>query len=331
MTAVSPASPSTLIVIPCLNEALHIEALIENVRPSLDVLEAKVVIADGGSTDGTRDIARRLCEEDPRVLFLDNPKRIQSAAVNRAVAELGAGLDYLIRIDAHATYPDDYCERLVEEALATGADSVVVAMQTEGFSTFQKATAYAQNSKLGNGGSKHRTGAAGHWAEHGHHALMRIAAFAAVGGYDETFSHNEDAELDYRLGRAGYRIWMTDRTSMVYYPRTRIVPLFKQYFGYGRGRAKNILKHLAMPGLRQMLPLGVATVAFGALLAIINWAAIIPFGVWAAACLGYGVWMAVSERNPYGPLAAVSAMVMHLAWSAGFWRELLDFRPRVPQ
>ncbi|MDX0407920.1 succinoglycan biosynthesis glycosyltransferase ExoA [Sinorhizobium medicae] len=322
-------STSSLIVIPCLDEASHIEALIEKLRPALTPLNAQIVIADGGSTDGTRDIARRLATEDPRVLFLDNPKRIQSAAINRAVAELGADSDYLIRIDAHGTYPDDYCERLVEDALATGADSVVVAMQTVGFSTFQKATAFAQNSKLGNGGSKHRSGAVGHWAEHGHHALMRIEAFKAVGGYDESFSHNEDAELDYRLGKAGYRIWMTDRTSMVYYPRAKIVPLFRQYFGYGRGRAKNFLKHRAMPGLRQMVPLAVAPVVFGALLAIVNWMAVLPAGVWAGACLGYGVWMALGQRNPYGPLAAVAAMVMHLAWSAGFWRELLDFRRRV--
>ncbi|MDX0434000.1 glycosyltransferase family 2 protein [Sinorhizobium medicae] len=322
-------STSSLIVIPCLDEASHIEALIEKLRPALTPLNAQIVIADGGSTDGTRDIARRLATEDPRVLFLDNPKRIQSAAINRAVAELGADSDYLIRIDAHGTYPDDYCERLVEDALANGADSVVVAMQTVGFSTFQKATAFAQNSKLGNGGSKHRSGAVGHWAEHGHHALMRIEAFKAVGGYDESFSHNEDAELDYRLGKAGYRIWMTDRTSMVYYPRAKIVPLFRQYFGYGRGRAKNFLKHRAMPGLRQMVPLAVAPVVFGALLAIVNWMAVLPAGVWAGACLGYGVWMALGQRNPYGPLAAVAAMVMHLAWSAGFWRELLDFRRRV--
>ncbi|PLU21287.1 succinoglycan biosynthesis protein exoa [Sinorhizobium medicae] len=322
-------STSSLIVIPCLDEASHIEALIEKLRPALTPLNAQIVIADGGSTDGTRDIARRLATEDPRVLFLDNPKRIQSAAINRAVAELGADSDYLIRIDAHGTYPDDYCERLVEDALATGADSVVVAMQTVGFSTFQKATAFAQNSKLGNGGSKHRSGAVGHWAEHGHHALMRIEAFKAVGGYDESFSHNEDAELDYRLGKAGYRIWMTDRTSMVYYPRAKIVPLFRQYFGYGRGRAKNFLKHRALPGLRQMVPLAVAPVVFGALRAIVNWMAVLPAGVWAGACLGYGVWMALGQRNPYGPLAAVAAMVMHLAWSAGFWRELLDFRRRV--
>ena len=51
---------------------------------------------------------------------------------------------------------------------------------------------------------------------------MRVAAFRAVGGYDESFSHNEDAELDYRLRAAGYRIWMTDKTFMVYYPRASV-------------------------------------------------------------------------------------------------------------
>jgi succinoglycan biosynthesis protein ExoA len=44
--------------------------------------------------------------------------------------------------------------------------------------------------------------------------------------------------------------------------------------------------------------------------------------------VGYGFWMAIGQRNPYGPLAAVSAMVMHFAWSAGFWMELLSFRGR---
>ncbi|OHV78753.1 glycosyltransferase family 2 protein [Ensifer sp. LCM 4579] len=322
-------STSSLIVIPCLNEAMHIEALVEKLRPCLDPLNARIVVADGGSTDGTREITRDLAADESRLLFLDNPQRIQSAAINRAVTEFGTGADFLIRIDAHATYPDDYCVRLVEEAIAVGADSVVVAMETVGHSIFQKATAVAQNSKLGNGGSKHRIGAAGHWVEHGHHALMRIDAFRAIGGYDESFSHNEDAEFDYRLRKAGYRIWMTDKTSMVYYPRTRIGPLFRQYFGYGRGRARNFLKHRAMPGVRQMLPMAVAPVAVGAFLAIINWAAIIPLGVWAAACLGYGVWIALGQRNPYGPLAAVSAMVMHIAWSAGFWRELLSFRDRA--
>lgn len=317
-----------LIVIPCLNEEKHIEGVIDRLGGALDDLDARIVVADGGSRDATRQIVGRIAETNNKVTLLDNPKRIQSAAVNLAVATFGADCDYLIRIDAHGDYPDDYCQNLVHEALETGADSVVVGMQTIGLGTFQKATALAQNSKLGNGGSKHRTGAHSHWTDHGHHALMRIAAFRAIGGYDENFNHNEDAECDYRLNKAGYRIWMTDKTSMIYYPRSSVLPLFRQYFGYGRGRARNFLKHRALPSIRQMIPLAVAPVAIGALLAFVSWLAIVPVGLWALACLSYGAWLALGKGDPYGPLAAVSAMVMHFAWSAGFWRELLDFRGR---
>jgi succinoglycan biosynthesis protein ExoA len=311
-----------LIAIPCLNEARHIEQVIGQLEQALEELDAHIVVIDG-SGDGTQAIVSRIAGANPKVTLLDNPKRIQSAAINLAVATYGADYDYLIRIDAHGDYPQDYCQRLVEEALATGADSVVVGMRTIGHGLFQKATAIAQNSKLGNGGSRHRIGGASHWTDHGHHALMRISAFRTMGGYDESFSHNEDAELDYRLNKAGYRIWMTDKTSMVYYPRSSVGPLFRQYFGYGRGRARNFLKHRSMPGLRQMIPLAVMPVTVGALLAIVHWIAAVPFVLWAAACLGYGAWMALGQKNPYGPLAAVSAMIMHFAWSAGFWRELL--------
>ncbi len=322
------SSVSSLIIIPCLNEAKHIEPLIEKLDPALDDLNARIVVADGGSTDGTREIVARISETDHRVILLDNPRRLQSAAINLAVSTFGRDYEYFIRIDAHGDYPDDYCQRLVEEAQETEADSVVVAMETVGFGMFQKATAFAQNSKLGNGGSKHREGAEGHWTDHGHHALMRVNAFETVGGYDESFSHNEDAELDYRLKKAGFGIWMTDKTRMIYYPRSSVKTLFRQYLGYGRGRAKNILKHGNMPKLRQMLPLAVVPVFIGAFLAVLNWIAVIPFSLWAIACVGYGFWMAVGQRNPYGPLAALSAMVMHFAWSAGFWMELLSFRNR---
>jgi succinoglycan biosynthesis protein ExoA len=121
---------------------------------------------------------------------------------------------------------------------------------------------------------------------------------------------------------------MTEKTHMVYYPRASVSGLFRQYLGYGRGRAKNILKHRALPKIRQMIPLMVFPVVAGTSLALLNWVALVPAGLWAAACIGYGAWMAVRERNPYGPLAGLSAMIMHLAWSAGFWLQLLEFRRR---
>ncbi|WP_245582395.1 glycosyltransferase family 2 protein [Neorhizobium lilium] len=317
-----------LLVIPCLNEAKTIEPLLHKLHAQRGDTDMLIVVADGGSTDGTPEIVARVSETVPQVVLLPNRKKIQSAAINLAVQRFGEERDYLIRIDAHGDYPDDYCRALLEEAVALEADSVVVGMDTVGFGLFQKATAAAQNSKLGNGGSKHRAGGGGEWVDHGHHALMRIAAFEAVGGYDESFSHNEDAELDFRLRKAGFRIWMTGKTYMTYYPRASAAALFRQYLGYGRGRAKNLLKHRSVPKIRQAVPLAVAPVVVIGLLALLHWWAAIPLAIWAVACLGYGVWMAVGQRNPLGPLAAVSAMIMHFAWSAGFWLELIGVKAR---
>ncbi|MBN9222040.1 MAG: glycosyltransferase family 2 protein [Mesorhizobium sp.] len=322
------APASSLIVIPCLNEAAHIGALLDQLRPSAERLSARIIVADGGSTDGTLAIVEDVAARDPRVILLHNRRRIQSAAINLAVGTFGEGAEYLIRIDAHGGYPDDYCDRLVEEALATGADSVVVSMLTSGSGAVQKAAAAAQNSKLGTGGSKHRHLSAGEWIDHGHHALMRISAFGAVGGYDETFSHNEDAELDYRLRQAGYRIWMSGRTQMVYYPRASLKGLYFQYLGYGRGRAKNVLKHRVIPKVRQMVPLAVFPVVLLAAFSFIHWIAAVPLLLWMSVCLGYGLAAAIRQRKADVALAGVSAMVMHFAWSVGFWLQLLGLGAR---
>ncbi|MER8382602.1 MULTISPECIES: glycosyltransferase family 2 protein [unclassified Mesorhizobium] len=320
--------PSCMIVVPCLNEAPHIGALLRELRPAAKRLGAVIIVADGGSTDGTRTIVADIAAKDQRVVLLHNEKRLQSAAINLAVARFGEGVDYLIRIDAHGGYPADYCDRLVEEAQATGADSVVVSMLTSGSGMVQKAAAAAQNSRLGTGGSKHRHLSAGEWVDHGHHALIRISAFTAVGGYDETFSHNEDAELDYRLRQAGYRIWMTGKTQMVYYPRSSLKGLYFQYLGYGRGRAKNVLKHRMIPKIRQMVPLLVFPVVLLAAFSFVHWLAAVPLLLWVSVCLGYGFWTAVSQRKPDIALAGVSAMVMHFGWSVGFWLQLLAPRPQ---
>ncbi|MHB2264594.1 glycosyltransferase family 2 protein [Aliihoeflea sp. PC F10.4] len=316
-------SPRVLIVIPCLNEEQHIGPLLSWLLPVAVRLDALVVVADGGSTDETRSIAASAAADDERVVLLENPKRLQSAAINLAVERFANGAEYLIRIDAHGGYPPDFCDRLIEDADAVDADSVVVSMETSGDGTVQRANAAAQNSRLGTGGSKHRHAAQGQWIDHGHHALMRISAFRAVGGYDETFSHNEDAELDHRLRAAGFRIWLTGATRMTYYPRVTWTSLFRQYFAYGRGRARNVLKHRVVPGARQLAPLLVFPAALFSAFTFIHWIALVPIAAWAGICLAYGLATALRERTPQLALMGVSIMVMHLAWSAGFWRELI--------
>jgi succinoglycan biosynthesis protein ExoA len=334
MTAERTA-PTVLIVIPCLNEAGFIRGLLDRLHPSAMRLAACIAVVDGGSVDGTATIVERYARDHQHVVLIDNPKRIQSAAVNLAVEKLGQDFEYLIRIDAHGEYPEDYCDRLIDEAVATGADSVVVSMVTSGKGIVQSATAAVQNSKLGTGGSHHRHLDQGRWVDHGHHALMRIAAFRAVEGYDETFRHNEDAELDYRLGQAGFRIWLTNRTHMIYFPRSTLGKLYVQYLGYGRGRARNVVKHRVVPKLRQLIPLSVFPVVVAGSAGLIhlmiygpklwNLPLVLPAAVWLAACAAFGLRLGLKAGDPKMSVASVSAAVMHFAWSLGFWLQLAAF------
>ncbi|HTM77871.1 MAG TPA: glycosyltransferase family 2 protein [Devosia sp.] len=321
-------SQTCLIVVPTFNEARHIGPLLDSLLVEAAAVDAQIVVADGGSSDGTQAIVAKIAATNWRVTLIHNPKRIQSAAMNLAVAQYGDGVDFVIRIDAHGQYPGDYCRVLVAEAERLGVDSIVVPMTTVGQNTFQRAVATAQNSLVGTGGSAHRTGKTAQKVDHGHHALMRITAYRAVGGYDESFRFNEDAELDHRLGQAGSRIWLTDATAMTYFPRATALGLFKQYFGYGGGRARNILKHRMKPRLRQMLPLVILPTVLLAALSIVHWVFLIPLVGWGLACFALGAVATRQHFADYGlpmtqaPLVGVAAMIMHFAWSSGFWLHL---------
>ena len=318
-------SARTIIVVPTLNEARHIGALLEALLVEAEALDARIIVADGGSTDGTQDIVKRRSRSAARVVLIHNPQRIQSAAINLAVETFGDEADYLIRIDAHGAYPSHYCRTLVTEAEERRVGSIVVPMTTVGIAAFQRAVATAQNSAIGTGGSAHRTGKGSGPVDHGHHALMRIDAFRSVGGYDQSFRFNEDAELDHRLRQAGHTIWLTDRTGMTYYPRSTASGLFRQYFGYGGGRARNILKHRMRPRLRQLAPLAILPVVLLAVLSIWHWAFLVPLLLWGLGCIALGIHAARKHYPQYempmllSPLVGLAAMIMHLAWSSGFW------------
>lgn len=315
----SPAPDSVLTVVPCLNEAAHIGALLVCLLD--DPANRHIVIADGGSTDGTRQIVERMALGDRRITLLDNPDRIQSAGINRAVALFGQEATWLARVDAHALYPADYVARLLAVADAQGMDAVVVGMVTRASSGFARGVAAAQNSRLGTGGAAHRSNAAAGLVEHGHHALMKIAAFKAAGGYCERMPCNEDAELDLRMLAQGRRIWLTPDVPVTYFPRATARALFRQYFRYGEGRATTVRRHRRRLRLRQALPLVIAPACAAALAAPLAPVMALPMLSWAALCQGWGIALALRERRADVAWAGSAAMIMHFAWSAGYWKQ----------
>ena len=314
-----------LIVIPCLNEAAHLDHLIATLLAEAQA-DDLLAVADGGSTDGSVEIVERWSRRDPRVRLVRNAARLQSAGVNAAVAAHGGDRSWLVRVDAHARYPEGFVARLLAAAQATGADSVVVPMRTVGGCCFQEAAATAQNSVIGAGGSAHRVGGASGWIDHGHHALMRREAFEAIGGYNPAFSHNEDAEFDLRLTAGGGRIWFQGDLAIDYVPRRTPAALLRQYVNHGRGRARTVRLHKARLKLRQLVPAAVAPAVVAGVLApaaaLIHpagWMLAAPTLLWLVACLVGGVAAAVAARAPAcGYASGFAAMIMHFGWSLGF-------------
>ena len=81
---------------------------------------------------------------------------------------------------------------------------------------------------------------------------LRRAAFVEVGGFDESFTAAafEDAELGYRLGRAGCRIIFNPRAAIVHAPLLSFEAFADKRFRAGRALYQLVTKH---PELERIL------------------------------------------------------------------------------
>lgn len=316
-----------LVAVPTLNEAAGIEAcLLSLIDRDPFMAGVEVVVADGGSSDGTVEIVQRMAQRFPNLKCIDNPGQIQSAAINR-VAEHSASPSnhFLVRCDAHAFYPPGYVKAVAESlALRPDAAAVATAMDAIGSGCISRAAAWIVDTPLGSGGSAHRGGQLSGWVDHAHHAGFRLDWFRRVGGYDESFSHNEDAELDHRLNEAGGRIWLDAGIRLDYRMRDTLRGLWLQYWRYGKGRVRTILKHRMRPRLRQILPVLAVLAITASLLTGLMWPpAFLVAGGYLILVFLVSVLGASVLKSACGLWAGPAMAAMHLAWGGGFLTQFL--------
>ncbi|GEO80119.1 glycosyltransferase family 2 protein [Pararhodospirillum oryzae] len=314
--------PTLTIVMPALDEERHIAAALASLT-RIDTECYEILVMDGGSRDETRAIVARLAADNPRIRLIDNPARRQAAAVNLAASLAAPSAEVLVRADCHALYPDNFASEAARRLRATGATAVVVPLVTTGVGCMQRAIAAAQNSRLGNGGAVHRRLGVAGFVDHGHHAAFDLEFYRRLGGYDPSFSHNEDAEFDLRQARAGGRIWLEPTLAVTYYPRETLRELARQYFRYGAGRARTVRKHRVRLRVRQLAPVALVGVG-GAGLLLAPWlpqALLVPLA-YGLLCLGWGGSEALRHRDPCLLASGAAAVVMHVSWAFGFLRAI---------
>src|SRR5689334_10645047 len=111
------------LIVPCYNEAAHLEG---SVRTVIEVLELtpwtwEIVFVDDGSVDGTREIITRLAGADPRCRFIFHEEnRGRGAAFKTGFAASHGRVTGFVDIDleVHARY----IPSLVTEIEKHGAD-----------------------------------------------------------------------------------------------------------------------------------------------------------------------------------------------------------------
>jgi glycosyltransferase involved in cell wall biosynthesis len=294
------------VVIPTLNEESTLGACLKAVARQTYPRIIEILVIDGGSRDRTREVASSY----DAVTLLDNPRRVQAAALSTGL-ERAIG-DVVIRIDAHSLIADDYVERCVTTLEASGAAMVGGAIDpvTEGGS-IQRGITMAMGSALGVGTARfHRPGAQAGWVDTVYLGAYRTSAARGVGGYDERFHPNEDAEFAWRMRAVG-GVWFDPSIRSRYIPRTTLAAVGRQFFRYGWGRAHTVSRHPRSLRARQLaaplLVLGLVS----------------PRRVWVASAYGVvvlGRCLVTARSDPKGAVAMGLALpVMHVAWGTGFF------------
>lgn len=259
------ASRIVSVIVPCRNERRYIEGfcagvLAQRLPPGWTL---QLVVADGQSDDGTRELLQRLAQQDPRIAWIDNPARIVSPGLNAALKI--AGGEAIVRMDVHSDYAPDYIAQCLAVQAETGADNVGGpwrAVPDAGAARMQHAVAAAFQSRWVAGGARSRQLDFDGWVDTVYLGSWPRKTFERFGGFDEGLVRNQDDEHNLRLTLGGGKVWQSSRIRSTYRPRADLSQVFRQYQQYGYWKPFVMKKHGQPASLRHLVP-GVFVAALG--------------------------------------------------------------------
>ncbi|HEV8251446.1 MAG TPA: glycosyltransferase family 2 protein [Gaiellaceae bacterium] len=304
-------APRVSVVVPARNEAPFIQRCVTSIRAQAlpDDAALEVIVVDGGSTDGTGELA-----EAAGATVISNPDRTTPAALNRGLA--AAHGDVLLRFDAHSEMRPGYieaCLRALSEE--PGAVNVGGWCDVRGLGPWGDAVAAALRSRFGVGNPRLWRRPSGHGrkeVETVPFGCFPTSVLRSAGGWRPDLLRNQDFELNHRLRAAGGRIVYDPGISFVYRPRESLGALWNQYWQFGQWKAIVLSDAPSSLRPRQLAPLGLllaGAASFSGGRA--GRAARGALGVYLAAVVS----VAAQSRNWR---TAPVLVTIHSAWALGF-------------
>jgi glycosyltransferase involved in cell wall biosynthesis len=322
-----PPMNKVSVIIPCFNEQATISQLLKAiVDQSFPITDIEVIIADGMSTDQTREVIAGFSHDHSElaIRIVDNEKRVIPSGLNRAI-EAATG-DYIIRLDAHAIPDRDYirnCMMLLDSGKGDNVGGVWV-IKPAGSSWIAKSIALAAAHPIAAGDARYRIGGRAQEVDTVPFGAFRRELFGRIGLYDETLLTNEDYEFNVRIRHSGGKIWMDPSIHSIYYARSTFKELSRQYWRYGYWKAQMLRRYPDTIRWRQVLPplfvlsligLGLMSLFWN----LVLWMFTIIVILYTIIILAAGIHMSIKHKDNSILLGIPMAIAtIHLCWGSAF-------------
>jgi succinoglycan biosynthesis protein ExoA len=328
--------PFVSVIVPCRNESAYLGACLDSIlgcdypRERMEVL-----VADGMSRDGTRELIRSYAVRDGRVRSIDNPRRITPAALNRALEH--ARGEIIARLDAHSTVAPGYLANAVECLQSSGAANVggVMHTATRDRGPFAEPIRIVLTSRFGVGNSHFRTGVnAPRFVDTVFGGCWPREVFSRIGRFNERLERSQDIEFNLRLRRAGGKILLTPAMESVYYARATLCSFVRRNWSNG---VWAVLPFAYAPGIpvrwRHLVPLALVG-ALGVSMIVspkLHWFPALVLGPYLAANLAVSLTTAWQKRRPsLAVLLPIAYASLHFPYGLGsLWGTLRLIRIKL--
>jgi succinoglycan biosynthesis protein ExoA len=323
--------PKVTIIIPCYNEEATIGATLAAIHDqTFSRAEMEVVISDSMSDDRTRAMISdfQRSHTDLAVRVVENSARVIPAALNRAIEVARGGI--IVRMDAHSKPYPDYVENCVSALNESRGANVggVWEIRPGAAGWIAEGIAAAAAHPLGVGDAAYRLKPKAGAVDTVPFGAFRKSLIGQVGAFDESLLTNEDYEFNARVRRTGGTVWLDPRIRSIYFARSTLGQLARQYWRYGFWKWRMLRRYPETLRWRQALPPAfVAGVLALALFSFWNPARVLLVLVlmfYFVVLLLAGLILAARRGAPHFILSLPPAIiVMHFSWGGGFLWSML--------
>ena len=320
------------IIIACRNEEKFIgrclDSIVANDYPKKNL---EILVVDGLSEDGTRNIVKKYIERFPIIHLLDNIKKNTSSAFNKGI-ETAKG-EIIMIMGAHSIYKDDYISQCVDHLIKGDADNVggICKILPQNNSLIAESIAYASSSSFAAGDAYYRIGSEEkRYVDTVFGGCYKRKIFDVIGCFDEDLLRTQDSEFNARLIKNGGKILLVPSIVSYYYARKSLGELLKMNLQYGYSKPLAVKKIGKVYTSRQLIPPIFVTSLFISLTLSLFfnwcfWLFLLISTSYIIASLGFSLKISLKKGLKYFFILPTVFATVHFGWGIGYVKGVWDF------